>query len=91
MVDCQHTCIHLVQKTRNARQYECGECNEGFWVYWNDPCDRILKLIRKHEQEAEQKAQKSHDKGKFIMYGYWKAIGVHMRKLHREFKKLGGE
>lgn len=46
----------------------------------------FLAIIKKHELEAESKAEKSHERGKFIMYGYWKAIGVHMRKIHREVR-----
>lgn len=37
--------------------------------------------------EAETKAQKSQAACKYIMYGYWKAIAVHFRKVKREFMK----
>lgn len=49
--------------------------------------DVVLKLIKKHELEAEYKATNSLERGKFMMYGYWKAIGVHMRRLFREMQK----
>lgn len=50
----------------------------------------FMALIQRHEKEAEKKAQNSLDRGKYIMYGYWKAIAVHMRKMQREVKKEMG-
>jgi hypothetical protein len=49
--------------------------------------EKILKIIKDHETEAERKAESSLERGKFIMFGYWKAIGVHMRRLSREIRK----
>jgi hypothetical protein len=48
---------------------------------------RILEILDQHIAEAEEKAQKSHDHCKYMMYGYWKAIAVHLRGIRREVKK----
>jgi hypothetical protein len=48
---------------------------------------RLLEILDLKIAEAEGKAQRSHDKCKYIMYGYWKAIAVHFRKVRREFSK----
>lgn len=49
--------------------------------------EKILKLINDKIDEAESKAEQSHKRHKYIMYGYWKAIAVHFRKIRREFQK----
>jgi len=50
----------------------------------------ILEWLSKHEQLAEATAEKRLKQRKYMMYGYWKAIAVHIRKMKREFKKLKG-
>ena len=47
----------------------------------------ILKILDSHIADAEAKAEVNHQRRKYMMYGYWKAIGVHLRKVRREFKK----
>ncbi len=49
--------------------------------------------IKKQLDEAEQKAWESLSKYKFMMFGYWAAIWVHLNKIlvgHREnpFREL---
>ena len=46
-----------------------------------------LAIIDKHIAEAEEKARKSHNYRKYMMYGYWKAIAVHLRRIRREVAK----
>jgi hypothetical protein len=48
---------------------------------------KLLEILDKKIKEAEEKAAKSADRNKYIMYGYWKAIAVHFRKIRREFAK----
>lgn len=48
---------------------------------------RLDALFARHIDEAERKAGESLAKRKYIMFGYWKAIAVHLRKIRREFKK----
>lgn len=47
----------------------------------------VLAIIDRHIDEAEEKAKKSYERRKYMMYGYWKAIAVHLRKIRREVKK----
>ena len=47
----------------------------------------IVKILDRHISDAEQKAKVSYDRQKWMMFGYWKAIGVHLRKVKRELKK----
>lgn len=49
----------------------------------------ILEILDRHIDEAEGKANKSLSRRKYMMYGYWKAIGVHLRKIKREIIKGG--
>lgn len=47
----------------------------------------ILGILDRHIDEAEGKANKSLSRRKYMMYGYWKAIAVHLRKVKREIRK----
>lgn len=49
--------------------------------------NKVIEILDRHIAEAEEKAKKSHDRRKYMMYGYWKAIAVHLRKVKREFIK----
>jgi len=48
------------------------------------------EILKRHIAEAEYKARVSQERHKYMMYGYWKAIGVHLRKVLRELKKAEG-
>lgn len=48
----------------------------------------VLDWLNEHETQAEGIAQRRLFKGKFMMYGYWKAIAVHIRRMKREFQSL---
>jgi hypothetical protein len=48
---------------------------------------RALEIIDKHISEAETKADNSYNRRKWMMFGYWKAIGVHLRKIRREIER----
>ena len=41
----------------------------------------FLEDLRRQKQEAYQKAMDSLARYKFIMFGYWAAIWVHLNKL----------
>ncbi len=47
----------------------------------------IIAVLDRHIAEAEGKAKASYERQKWMMFGYWKAIGVHLRKIKREFRK----
>ena len=47
----------------------------------------VIQILDRHIAEAEEKAKKSLDRRKYMMYGYWKAIAVHLRKVKREIIK----
>jgi hypothetical protein len=49
--------------------------------------NNIIDILDRHIDEAEEKASKSLERRKYMMYGYWKAIAVHLRRIKREFKK----
>lgn len=49
--------------------------------------DLFFKLLDEEIAEAQQKAEVSGRRRKWMMEGYWKAIGVHKRKQRRRFKK----
>jgi hypothetical protein len=44
----------------------------------------IEAIIDKHIADAEFKAQVAFKHRKWMMFGYWKAIAVHLRKIKRE-------
>jgi len=50
----------------------------------------ILEILDRHIAEAEAKAQNSFDRRKWMMFGYWKAIAVHLRKVKREMRQERG-
>lgn len=47
----------------------------------------IVEILDEHIAEAEEKAQVNYGRQKWMMFGYWKAIGVHLRKVKREYLK----
>jgi len=49
----------------------------------------IIEILDRHVDEAEEKARVNYTRGKWMMFGYWKAIAVHLRKIKREFMKGG--
>jgi hypothetical protein len=49
----------------------------------------IEEILDRHIAEAENKAKISYDRRKWMMFGYYKAIAVHLRKVKRELKKGG--
>jgi hypothetical protein len=49
---------------------------------------KVVELIDNHINEAEEKAKKSLERHKYMMFGYWKAIAVHLRKIRRELLKI---
>jgi len=48
---------------------------------------RAEEIIDRHIAEAEAKAANAYSRRKWMMFGYWKAIAVHLRKIKRELKK----
>jgi hypothetical protein len=44
-------------------------------------------VFRLHIREAEGKAKKSFDSQKWMMFGYWKAVAIHLRKVYREVRR----
>jgi len=48
----------------------------------------FLDFLTLHEKKAEITAEKRLKQRKYMMYGYWKAIAVHLRRMKREFKKI---
>jgi hypothetical protein len=64
-------------------QPETGRSRRYKWTSGNLKLDALLE---KHIEDAEEKAEKSLAKRKYIMFGYWKAIAVHMRKIRREIR-----
>lgn len=55
-----------------------------------NPHSPLLALLEAKIKECEEKARISHARRKYLMYGYWKAIAVHFRKIKREFARNGG-
>ena len=48
----------------------------------------VLDFLNEHEIQAEAIAERRLHKGKYMMFGYWKAIAVEIRHMKREFGKL---
>jgi len=51
----------------------------------------VLDWLTKYEDRAEATAEERLKQRKYMMYGYWKAIAVEVRKMKREFGKLSQE
>ena len=49
----------------------------------------VIEILDRHIADAEEKARVSYKRQKWMMFGYWKAVGVHLRKVRKEFKKGG--
>ncbi|MBA7552412.1 hypothetical protein ES705_44973 [subsurface metagenome] len=47
-----------------------------------------LELIARHIDLVESQAEKSLAHRKYMMYGYYKAVAVHLRKIARQIRKL---
>lgn len=47
----------------------------------------VLEILDRHIAEAEEKARLNYGRNKWMMFGYWKAIAVHLRKVKRELRK----
>ncbi|HUT96611.1 MAG TPA: hypothetical protein VMW60_00630 [Dehalococcoidales bacterium] len=47
------------------------------------------EILDRHIADAERRAQLSYDRRKWMMFGYWKAIATHLRKVKKELKKGG--
>jgi len=47
----------------------------------------FLDFLTLYEKKAEATAEKRLKQRKYMMYGYWKAIAVHIRRMKREFEK----
>jgi hypothetical protein len=47
----------------------------------------VLAIMDRKIAEAEEKARVNYDRGKWMMFGYWKAIAVHLRKVKMELRK----
>ena len=47
----------------------------------------ILEWLTQDEERAETTAEKRLEQHKYMMFGYWKAISVHLRRMKREFVK----
>jgi hypothetical protein len=41
-------------------------------------------VFRLHIKEAETKARVSFERRKWMMFGYWKAVAIHLRKIYRD-------
>ncbi|MCK4274617.1 MAG: hypothetical protein KAW90_06945 [Dehalococcoidales bacterium] len=46
----------------------------------------VIEILDQHIVEAEEKARESYARRKWMMFGYWKAIAVHLRKVKKELK-----
>lgn len=53
--------------------------------------EEIINWLDGHEQKAETTAEKRLKKNKYMMYGYWKAIAVHIRKMKKEVKNWSSQ
>ena len=48
----------------------------------------FAEIIDRHIADAEHKAEVSFSRRKWMMFGYWKAIATHLRKIKREMKEV---
>lgn len=54
---------------------------------WGCTLPTVLDILERHIADAEQKARVNYDRRKWMMFGYWKAIAVHLRKIKREIER----
>lgn len=47
-----------------------------------------LEIIYAHIDRVESQAKNAFDHRKYMMFGYYKAVAVHLRKIARQIKKL---
>ena len=45
------------------------------------------EILDRQIAEAEGKAHLSYERRKWMMFGYWKAIAVHLRKVKKEIER----
>lgn len=50
---------------------------------------RLLALLDKEISGAERKAEVSYERRKWMMFGYWKAIAIHLRRVKRHLEREG--
>lgn len=50
-----------------------------------------LEIIEAHITLVESQAENSLAHRKYMMYGYYKAVAVHLRKIARQIKKEKGD
>jgi hypothetical protein len=50
----------------------------------------VEEIIARHIAEAEKKAKNAYSRPKWMMFGYWKAIAVHLRKVKKELEGSHG-
>jgi hypothetical protein len=43
----------------------------------------VDRVFQQHIAEIESKAKESYGRQKWMMFGYWKAVAIHLRKIHR--------
>ena len=49
---------------------------------------QVLRFFDQYEAKIEALAQRRLKQRKYLLYGYYKAIAVHIRHMKREFKNL---
>lgn len=83
----QYPSLRLLEKIAGVYHvplsYFFGETKEGMMSY-----AEVLDWLTKYEDRAEATAEERLKQGKYMMYGYWKAIAVEVRRMKREFRKL---
>jgi hypothetical protein len=52
--------------------------------------ESIIEILDRHIAEAEEKARVAYSRRKWMMFGYWKAIAVHLRKVKKELEGAHG-
>lgn len=53
--------------------------------------DDLLEWLSNYEKALEEKAEKRLLQNKYLMYGYLKAVAVHIRHLKRQLKRTAEE
>jgi hypothetical protein len=61
---------------------ELSEKSEPLSVNLRD----VEQIFDCYVQELEDKAKKSHEAQKWIMFGYYKAMAIHLRKIKRKIR-----
>lgn len=45
--------------------------------------ESIIEILDRYIAEAEEKARVNYARRKWMMFGYWKAIAVHLHKVKK--------